>query len=602
MRNLLRVVLIIVMVMLLSGGLVGRVYAGGDVGTGTAASCTEAELDRALRGGGSITFNCGGAATIINLTNQKTITSDTTLDGANLITLSGGNATRLFLVTNAKTLTLNNLTLTNGYVNADGGAIYNQNGTLILNHSTIQNSQTTTNGSGGAIVSYGGLTITDSLFVKNRAANGGALYVRSGQATIRNSVLRENATTSTTDGWGGALFLWDNVRVDIEGGEIAYNTARLGGGIHNRFATSSVTLHDGTNIHNNEATTGGGIYNLSGTATLTNVTLQSNLVTATTGNSGGGGIYNDGGTATLTNVTLQGNSVTTSTTGYGSGGGIYNLSGTTTLTNVTLQGNSATTIVNHFGTVRLTYVTLQGTTGGIFNIISPANHSYLTNTVMADSGGNCSGQAPDSATFSLSTDMTCVSSGGGNFQNKLALLGPLQDNGGGMLTLLPQPKSLLIDGGQCVAVVTTDQRGVRRPQGAACDIGAVEVEVAPPRTPTPTLTVAPSSTPTTPSATPTTVDATPTTPPSSPTSIDPTATPTMQPSTPTPPPSSPTTIDSSPTAIVQPSSTPTTPAATPTTVPPSPTIVPSLTAVPVPATPTSLSEPPRAVFIPLVQQ
>src|SRR5437762_13510753 len=34
------------------------------VGTGTSASCTEAALDACLAGGGSVTFNCGGAATI----------------------------------------------------------------------------------------------------------------------------------------------------------------------------------------------------------------------------------------------------------------------------------------------------------------------------------------------------------------------------------------------------------------------------------------------------------------------------------------------------------------------------------------------------------
>jgi hypothetical protein len=30
------------------------------VGTGTASSCTEAALDVALAGGGTVTFNCGG--------------------------------------------------------------------------------------------------------------------------------------------------------------------------------------------------------------------------------------------------------------------------------------------------------------------------------------------------------------------------------------------------------------------------------------------------------------------------------------------------------------------------------------------------------------
>jgi CSLREA domain-containing protein len=53
------------------------------------------------------------------------------------------------------------------------------------------------------------------------------------------------------------------------------------------------------------------------------------------------------------------------------------------------------------------------------------------------------------------------------------MLGPLADNGGPTLTALPLAGSPLIDSaGACSGA---DQRGVGRPQGAACDRGAVEV-------------------------------------------------------------------------------------------------------------------------------
>ena len=56
------------------------------VGTGTSASCTEAALDACLPGGasfgGTVTFNCGGAATI-------TVTSTKGFNGANT-TIDGG--------------------------------------------------------------------------------------------------------------------------------------------------------------------------------------------------------------------------------------------------------------------------------------------------------------------------------------------------------------------------------------------------------------------------------------------------------------------------------------------------------------------------------
>src|SRR5437870_5595977 len=90
--------------------------AAGVVGSGTAGSCTNAAFTSALSGGGTVTFNCGGAATIV--ISEKTITADTTIDGADTITLSGNNANRLFTVSNGASLTLQNLTLKSGNAGA----------------------------------------------------------------------------------------------------------------------------------------------------------------------------------------------------------------------------------------------------------------------------------------------------------------------------------------------------------------------------------------------------------------------------------------------------------------------------------------------------
>jgi hypothetical protein len=54
------------------------------------------------------------------------------------------------------------------------------------------------------------------------------------------------------------------------------------------------------------------------------------------------------------------------------------------------------------------------------------------------------------------------------------LLGPLADNGGPTFTQALLPGSPAIDAGVSVPGVTTDQRGVSRPQGIASDIGAFE--------------------------------------------------------------------------------------------------------------------------------
>src|SRR5262249_53719986 len=82
------------------------------VGTGTGASCTEAALNTCLPGGGSfdgtVTFACGGAATI-TVTSTKTISADTTFDGGNLITISGGGMVGVFSVSSGITVTVENV-------------------------------------------------------------------------------------------------------------------------------------------------------------------------------------------------------------------------------------------------------------------------------------------------------------------------------------------------------------------------------------------------------------------------------------------------------------------------------------------------------------
>jgi hypothetical protein len=107
--------------MLVPGATPAR--AGGVVGNGTPGSCTDAGLNTALAGGGSVTFNCGPAPHTILITSQKSINLNTTIDGGGKITLDGQDAHRLFDV--GAVLTLRNIVLSRGYFNGDGGAIRN---------------------------------------------------------------------------------------------------------------------------------------------------------------------------------------------------------------------------------------------------------------------------------------------------------------------------------------------------------------------------------------------------------------------------------------------------------------------------------------------
>ena len=74
--------------------------AAGTVGSGTPGSCTEAALNAALAGGGTVTFNCGGGPVVIPITSTKVLSSSTTIDGTGQqVTLDGGGTTKMFLTT-----------------------------------------------------------------------------------------------------------------------------------------------------------------------------------------------------------------------------------------------------------------------------------------------------------------------------------------------------------------------------------------------------------------------------------------------------------------------------------------------------------------------
>ena len=210
---------------------------------------------------------------------------------------------------------------------------------------------------------------------------------------------------------------------------------------------------------------GGGIRNLGGTLTLSGVTLTQNTAVD------GGAVFNDG-TATLRNVTISGNQATNN------GGGLYN-SGTATLNNVTIVENTADS--DQDGT---------GNGGGIF---IQAGTVTVSNSIVGDNrdqstGGNprhpdCSGTLTSGGYNLIENVDGCTIAGvaAGNITGKDPQLFPLADNGGPTPTHMPRKGSPVVDAGNPAApgsgptaCESTDQRGVPRPQGARCDMGAVE--------------------------------------------------------------------------------------------------------------------------------
>jgi hypothetical protein len=235
----------------------------------------------------------------------------------------------------------------------------------------------------------------------------------------------------------------------ITGGDQA---GGLGGGIEADIA--DVTLVRST-VTGNEASTGGGVGAI-------RTTLVESTVSANSASSTGGGVWVDQ-TLEATNSTITGNDA------GASGGGVTVVNTSITLLYVTLVGNSAPVGAN------------LGIQPGGDELVSFA--SVLGGPM--GGGADCdisAGAVTTSQGYNFSSDASCAFGGGpGDITGGSdPLVGLLGDNGGPTATMLPQAGSPLLDKVDCAAapvVMTTDQRGVTRPQGGACEIGAVEVEV-----------------------------------------------------------------------------------------------------------------------------
>jgi hypothetical protein len=87
--------------------------------------------------------------------------------------------------------------------------------------------------------------------------------------------------------------------------------------------------------------------------------------------------------------------------------------------------------------------------------------------------------------YNLEGRTDCAFTATGDKQNSAPGLAPLTSNGGPTQTLALLAGSPAIDAGDpACPPPATDQRGVSRPQGPRCDIGAFEVSVSLPAPPT----------------------------------------------------------------------------------------------------------------------
>ena len=398
--------------------------------------------------GDTIVFS--GVSGTITLSSQLDISNSITITGPGSATLavSGGDAVRIFYISSG-TIAISGLTITNGKVTDDyGGGIFKQSGTLTLDDVVITNNQavkSTLVGFGGGIANYSGLlTITNSSLSYNIANNiGGAIY-----------------------NYFDAGLSMTNVIVDHN-----QALADAGGGLGIRGPNPGhipppVTL-DKVSITNNSAYYGaGGIYS-DDSMTITNSLIANN----STPGYGGGLYFDDAGTGdapitiAITNSTITGNHAAI----RGGGGYFYvtQLSSSVTLNNSTIAANLTDSSSSGAGIY-------QAGTGNV----------NLKNTILSDNAtivsnpDDCIGTI-QSLDYNLIADTEGCIINGTTTHNITGVSGGLYDlaqNGGPTETMGLQPASAAIDAGNDATCASTDQRGISRPQGAHCDMGAFERE------------------------------------------------------------------------------------------------------------------------------
>ncbi len=303
---------------------------------------------------------------------------------------------------------------------------------------------------------------------------GGGIYndVASTMLVSRSAISSNSAIGATCPGVGGAG----------RGGGI-FNAGKL------TLKTSTISGNQavggrGQGSHNSGGGgQGGGILNTGG-LTVSRSTISGNLANGGgaiggfghAGDGVGGGI---GGPVALTNATVVENRAVGGggsfggLAGNGIGGGIAASTGRERLRNSTVAANQAIRGAGRGAAV---------SSGGGLGLLG--GQATLTNSILAKNqavaGPDCDGTANSAGHNLLGNDSSCTGfNGSGDLVNVDPLLGPLQDNGGPTFTMALLDGSPGIDAADdtvCAAppVKGIDQRGVRRPQGPNCDIGAYE--------------------------------------------------------------------------------------------------------------------------------
>ncbi len=290
---------------------------------------------------------------------------------------------------------------------------------------------------GGAYTPDADVSIEDCLIAGNQAhgvgyepisAVGGGLALRRGTITIHRSRIVRNLAGNAGDN--------GNAFVKAAGGGVIVDEADVL--ITESVIADNIAGNTGTLQSVNAA--GGGLAVLEHTSTITleNVTVSGNRVGGVPGaesaqdSGAGGGLYNSA-SLTVRSSTIANNAAVGLASLIGGGIDTDDL-GTLDLHNSIVADNSALSGPDVFGAVNTTFSLIENQSDTTFE--------NLTSAIPGDPG-----------------------------------LGLLEDNGGPTPTQAISDTSPAFNAGDPFDCPATDQRGVERPQGLGCDIGAFELVV-----------------------------------------------------------------------------------------------------------------------------
>jgi hypothetical protein len=402
-------------------------------------------------------------------------------DGARSTVIDAGRRSRVLeLSRNTTPVAIAGVTITGGRAPVGGGIL--NAGRLVLRHTVIRGNVAAGSdlNAGGAIQNSGTLDVLSSVLRDNRTARGdegvgGALAIgipngATGPVTIERSQLVGNA--APTDGFGGAIAVQptanaEDAPVTITQSTLAGNLAGdgptfLGGAggaiffqpVDNRGASLPLLLRSDTFADNRAAGNGGAggaidftpILNVAGgNAPITAV--NSTFVGNQAGNEPGDGV---GGAIRLRPIVNN------------SGAGAEQF-----FQNVTIARNRA------LGDGLGGGLSVEGLGTGV---AFPTMSNSIVALNRTATGRDCAGVVL-SGGFNIEGGVSCSPEPGpGDLHDTDPLLGPLPDNGGPTKTLALGRCSDARDHAPSTGCLRVDQRGVRRPQGGACDVGAFELK------------------------------------------------------------------------------------------------------------------------------